>query len=378
MALFDQPKNTYSDTTNAKRIIADVIKLIDPVATPLLVALGGFNAARSKFEIRDDGTKIEWLEDTYAPLSDVAAQGTTITTNVTSLTVTDASIFQDGHVVQIDSEYMVVSAVDVTGNTITFYSRSYGGTNATHASTSTVNIVGMARLEGDDADYVGLQVVTAPFNYSNIFQKALKITGTEDVVDEYGYDSAFSYQANKAIPELSRLVELALFNGIRAVGTATAPRSMGGLPTFITTFNTVSAGGAIAKTHVDSVAEKIHLNGGMPDLFVCHPSIANDLRALLDSSSFVRMTQENQDFGMLSIERIHTQYGNLQIVESLWCPTGTAFVLDSGKIGLYELRPFQWHDLAKTGDSRKAEVVGELSLAVANDKAHGKITGITT
>jgi hypothetical protein len=61
MALFDQPKNTYSDTTNAKRIISDVIKLIDPVATPLVVALGGFDAARSKFEIRDDGTKIEWL-----------------------------------------------------------------------------------------------------------------------------------------------------------------------------------------------------------------------------------------------------------------------------------------------------------------------------
>lgn len=378
MALFDQPKNTYSDTTNAKRIIADVIKLIDPVATPLLVALGGFDSARSKFEIRDDGTKIEWLEDTYAPLSDVANQGTTITTNTTVLTVTDASIFQDGHVIQIDSEYMVVSAVDVTGNTLNVYSRSYGGTNATHVTTSTINIVGMARLEGDDADYVGLQVVTSPYNYSGIFQKALKITGTEDVIDEYGYDSAFSYQANKSIPELSRLVELAIFNGIRAVGTATTPRSMGGLPTFVTTFNTVAAGGAIAKTHVDGVAEKVFLNGGMPDLFVCHPSIANDLRALLDSSSFVRMTQENQVFGMMNIEQIRTQYGNLSIVQSLWCPSGTAFVLDSSKIGLYELRPFQWHDLAKTGDSRKAEVVGEFSLAVANDKAHGKITGITT
>jgi len=378
MALFDQPKNTYSDTTNAKRIIADAIKLIDPVDVPLLAALGGFDGARSKFEIRENGTKIEWLEDTYAPLSDVANQGTTITTNTTVLTVTDASIFQDGHVIQIDAEYMVVSGVDVTGNTLTVYSRSYGGTNATHVTTSTINIVGMARLEGDDADYVGLQVVTAPFNYTDIFQKALKITGTEDVIDEYGYEDAFAYQAAKSVPELTRLVELAIFNGIRAVGTGTTPRSMGGLPTFITTFNTVGAGGALAKTHVDSVAEKVRLNGGMPDLFVCHPSIANDLRALLDSSSFVRMTQENQMFGMMSIEKINTQYGGLQIVESLWCPTSTAFVLDSRRIGLYQLRPFQWHELAKTGDSRKAEVLAELSLAVANDKAHGKITGITT
>jgi uncharacterized protein DUF5309 len=380
MALFDQPKTSYSNTINAKRVIADVIKLIDPVATPLLVALGGFDSARSKFEIRDNGTKVEWLEDTYAPLSDVAAQGTTITTNTTVLTVTDASIFQDGHVIQIDSEYMVVSAVDVTGNTLNVYSRSYGGTNATHAATATINIVGMARLEGDDADYVGLTQVSAPFNYTSIFQKALKITGTEEVVDEYGYDDVFAYQAMKAIPELSRLVELALFNGIRAAGSATAPRSFGGLPTFITTAtgNSVNAGGAIAKSDIDNLAEFIKLDGGMPDLFVCNPAVANDLRALLDSSSFLRVTQENSVFGMMAIDQIRTQYGNLSIVESIWCPVADAWMLDSSRIGLYELRPFQWAPLAKTGDSRKAEVVAELSLAVANENAHGRIYGITS
>lgn len=377
MAIFDQPKNTYSDTTNAVRIINDVIKLIDPVSTPLIVALGGLDAARSKFEIRGNGTKVEWLEDQYAPLSDVAAQGTTITTNTTTLTVTDASIFQDGHVIKIDSEYMVVKAVDVAGNTLEVYSRAYGGTNATHVTTSTIYIVGMARLEGDDADYVGLQQVSAPYNYTSIFQKALKITGTEDVVDEYGYDDAFTYQANKAMPELLRLVESQIFEGVRAAGTATAPRSFGGLGTFITN-NTVAAGGAINKTHIDSLAEQIRLDGGQPDLFVLHPSVANDIRTILDTSSFVNLTQENSVFGMMPITQIRTQYGPLQMVESLWCPLSRAYMLDSSRVGLYELRPFGWHPLAKTGDSRKAEVVGELSLAVANDKAHGYISGITS
>ena len=377
MANYDQPKNTYSDTTNAVRIINDVIKLIDPVQTPLIAALGGLDSARGKFEVRGNGTKVEWLEDAYAPLSDVAAQGTTITTNTTTLTVTDASIFQDGHVIKIDSEYMVVSAVDATNNTISVYSRSYGGTNATHATTSTIYIVGMARLEGDDADYVGLQQVSAPYNYTSIFQKALKITGTEDVIDEYGYEDAFAYQANKALPELLRLVESQMFEGVRAVGTATTPRSFGGLGTFITN-NTVDAGGAIAKTDVDNLAEAIRLDGGMPDLFVCNPAVANDLRALLDSSSFVRLTQENDVFGMSAIDTIRTQYGNLRMVESLWCPVARAYMLDSSRVGLYTLRPFGWHELAKTGDSRKAEVVGELSLLVANDKGHGYISGITS
>lgn len=377
MATFDQPKSTYSSTVNAVRVISDIVNLIDPVDTPLITAIGGLDGGRDKFEVRENGTKVELLEDTYAPLSDVANQGTTITTDTTILTVTDASIFQDGHVILIDSEYMVVSSVNVTNNTITVYSRAYGGTNATHVTTSTIQIVGMARLEGDDADYVGLQILTVPFNYTDIFQKALKVTGTERVIDEYGYDDVFAYQANKAIPELMRLVESAAFHGIRAVGSDAAPRSMGGLGTFITD-NTVGAAGAIAKTHVDALAEKIRLDGGMPDLLVLHPSIANDLRALLDTSSFVNLTQENQMFGMMPIVGVRTQYGVLRLVESLWCPTGTAYMLDSRKVGFYLLRPFGWHNIAKSGDSDKAEVVGELTLLVANDKAHGKITGITT
>ena len=377
MAVFDQQKTTYSDTTNAVRVISNIIQLIDPVQTPLIAAIGGLDSASSKFKIRENGTMIEWPEDEYEPLSDVAAQGTTITTNTTVLTVTDASKFQDGHQILIDAEYMIVSSVDVTNNTLTVYSRAYGGTNATHVTTSTIYIVGMARLEGDTTDYNGLVDITAPFNYTQIFQKGLKLSGTEMVIDEFGYESAWTYQANKGVPEKLRLIESAIFHGIRAAGTATTPRSFGGLPTFITN-NSTSAGGALAKSHIDYVAEQVRLDGGLPDLFVCHPSIANDLRTLLDTSSWVRLTLENNVFGMNAIDQIRTQYGNLSLVESLWCPTAKAYLLDSSKIGLYTLRPFGWEPLGKTGDFKAAELVGEFSLALANDKAHGVVTGITT
>lgn len=378
MAVYDAPKTTYSDTTNAIRIISNVINLIDPVDTPLLAALGGLDAGASKFKIRGNGTMIEWLEDAYAPLTDVLVQGTTVTTNTTVFTGTDVSVLKVGHQIQIDSEYMVVSAVDTTNNTYNVYSRSYGGTNATHASTATVNIVGMARLEGAVTSFGPLVDITAPYNYTQIFQGGLYMTGTEMVVDEYGYNDAWTYQANKKIPELLRLIEKTLFHGVRAAGSATAPRSMGGLGTFTGTTNTVAAGGAIAKTHIDLLAEKCLLSGAMPDLFVAHPSIANDLRALLDTSSFVSLTQDNNVFGMNSIQGIRTQYGNLRIVESRWCPTGTSYMLDSKKVGMFTLRPFGWRKLGIRGDLDEGEVVGEFSFALANEAAHGTITGQTT
>ena len=55
MAVYDQQVTTYSDTTPHIRIVNDVISLIDPVDTPLLVAIGGLDAARSKFKIRGNG-----------------------------------------------------------------------------------------------------------------------------------------------------------------------------------------------------------------------------------------------------------------------------------------------------------------------------------
>lgn len=376
MAVNDQPKTTYTDNTALARVISDVIQMVDPRDTPLMAKIG-LNGGREKFNVTLNGYKIELLEDELDPLETVAENGGVIAIDATSFGVADASIFQDGHVILIDSEYMVVKSADVENNSIEVYSRAYGGTNATHAEDAVIQIVGMARLEGDDADFGPITDITAPYNYTSIFQKAIQVSGTQQVVSQYGIDDEFLYQANKAVPHLLRLVERAAFHGVRSAGSAASPRSMGGLSTFITD-NTLDAGGAIAKADVDSLMEEIIMDGGYPDLLVMNPRVANDLRALLDSSSFVRVSQDENKLGLDAIERVMTQYGELELVMDRWCPVDTAYILESGKVGFYNLRDFEANELARSGDSLKGEVVGEFSLLLANDKAHGMITGITT
>ena len=376
MTIYDQPKTTYSDQTAHSRVISDVIQMIDPRDTPLLSRLG-LDGARSKFNVRLNGYKIELLEDELDPLETTANNGATIGAADTTFTVTDASVFQDGHVILIDAEYMVVKSADTQSNTIEVYSRAYGGTNATHAADAAIQIVGMARLEGDDADFGPIVDMSAPYNYTSIFQKAVQVSGTQQVISQYGIEDEFLYQANKAVPHLLRLVERAAFHGVRSAGSAAAPRSMGGLGTFITD-NTLDAGGAIAKADVDAIMEEVFMDGGHPDLLVMNPRVANQLRALLDNSSFVRISQDENKVGLAAIERVITQYGQLELVMDRWCRTTTAYVIDSGKLGFYTLRSFEVKELARSGDSLKGEVVGELSLLIANEKAHGKITGITT
>lgn len=378
MAAIDMPITTYGDTNVQPRVISEVVNMIDPTDTPFLDIIGGLDGASSKFKIGMNGTKIEILEDTLDALSLTANAGAVITSTTTTIIVSDASLLRPGMEILIDSEYMVVATSTPSTETITVTSRSYGGTNATHATTAAIEIVGMARMEGADASYGSFLPLTVPYNYTAIFQDGIKITGTMQAVDTIAVGDAFEYQSLKKMPRLLQLIEKKMFHGVRAVGSDSTPRSFGGLNTFITDNTYTADSGKITKTIIDDLSEMIYSDGGNPDIFLCAPGTARDFKDILDSSSFVRLDQENAQFGMSPIARLTTQYHNMRLVTSRFCPTSVAYMLDTRKIGMYTLRPFAWTEKANTGDSRKGEVIGEFSFLVANDKAHGKVTSIST
>ena len=120
----------------------------------------------------------------------------------------------------------------------------------------------------------------------------------------------------------------------------------------------VDAGGEIAKADVDKTMEEVFMDGGNPDLLVMNPRVANQLRALLDNSSFVRVSQDENKLGLWAIDRVVTQYGELEMVMDRWCPVTEAYILESGKVGFYTLRSFDMNELSRAGDSMKGEVGG--------------------
>jgi len=343
--------------------------------TPVVAALG-LDSANRKFQIDMNAKnyKVELLEDTMGAVSTTANNTTTIVTNTLSITVADGSLFQDGFVIQVDAEYMVVSGV--SGNVITVDSRAYGGTNAAHGATAAISIVGMARKEGDDADYVGLTSLVNPYNYTAIFQKGIKVSGSENVLSQYGKPSGeYQYQANKRIPELTRLIERMFFHGQRRQGSATVARSFAGIGAYVTS-NSASITTTLTKAAIDTAAAAVFADGGVPDTLIMGAGAAGSLHSLMDSSSFVRITQENTVFGMQPITRINTQFfTDVRVLVSRHCPATKAYLLDSRKVGFYTYRPFFEQMLAVTGDSVKGEVIGEFSLLVANGSlGHGYIT----
>jgi hypothetical protein len=377
----DQPVNTYSDTAAHQKVISDWIFNIDPMDTPVVAKLGLGAVEKFKLVSASRGpynTKIELLEDTYEALTTTANNGTTISTSTLSFTVTDASLFNPGDILLIDSEYMVVAdgGVNTTTNVVTVDSRAYGGTNATHATGATITFVGSARVEGDDADYPGLTSLSNVYNYTSIFQKGIKVTGSENQMAQYGKPAGeYDYQMNKVIPELARRLERAFFHSQRRIGTATQARSLGGIGTFVTS-NSSSITTTLTKAALDAVALAIFQDNGTPDILIVPPGGANSLRSVMDTSSFVRVTQENTMFGMRPITRVNTQFfENIEVIVSRHCPATKAYMLDSSKVGFYPYRPWFEEPKANTGDSKKGEVIGEYSLLVANGATgHGYVT----
>lgn len=373
MAPLDSPLTSYSDTTPQKRVITDAISLIDPSDAPAVMALGGLDGAAGKFRFTNwPSTTVEWLEDTLADLSD-SLDGS-ISSNATTITVTDASIFQEGHILLVDSEQMWVSAVDTSTEVLTV-TRDYSGTQASHADSATVDIIGEARLEGDESDDVAFTDRTVGSNYTQIFHKEIKVSRSQNQIAQYGIAEEFDYQAAKTVPELMRLIEKQCVYGARKAGSGSTPRAFGGFSTFITD-NTVS-GATLTQTDFDNAMRLAYSDGGGPHWFgFVSPTNMQRIKGFLDTSSYLRVDIDQRVAGMV-VEAVQGPFGRVDFVVDRWWPDGSVYLVDDQHAGFLTYYPFTQEPLSKGGDYVKGEVVGEYTLCIRQDKAHAVVTAIT-
>jgi len=372
MANYASPISTYSDTTPHKKVITDLVAILDPSDAPLIERLGGLDGAAGKFRFVNKGTNPQWMEDSLSPLTSTLNNAATIASGDTTIKVTDPNMFQEGHVIKVDSELMWISAVAGATSIITV-TRNYGGTQATHNSIAAVEIIGMARLEGDDSDDIGFTDISVNSNYTQIFHKEIKVTETMQVIDQYGIGDPFDYQAKKAVPELMRLIEKAMVYGVRGAGTASTPRSMGGLDTFITD-NIVDYGAALQQSNFEAAVQSAYEDGGVgPWVAACSPTNIKTIKDFYDSSNFLRVSTEEKRVGMV-IEEILTPFGSVELLLDRWMIDSKLPLVNPDNAGIMTLRPFTQEELAKTGDARKGEVVGEFTLCVKQDKSHALLT----
>jgi hypothetical protein len=357
-------------------MVTDRILMTDPMSIAGLNALGLHNESKFAF-VNDPGRTYEWLEDTYLDRSDTAADvNMTSVTTTTTIAVTTGTKFNIGDVIQIDDEYMWVSGISTNTLTVT---RDFDGTQATHASTSTVYIRYNSRLEGAAVGTNnGFTEPSSGYNYSSILQKPINVSRSSALFKRYGIVNVVEREIDKAMDELMMKLNIALYHGARAVGTTSTPRSMGGLGTFITTNPSSASSAALTQKMIEDELQDCWSYGGSPDLILCGAWARRKISSFFEG--YVRTTRDETRGGII-INQITNPIGGqmIDVVVDRHCPTNKLWLLDRRFVGYITIDPFFYEELGKVGDSAAyGEVVGEYGLVVANEKAHSNVNTFST
>ncbi|MFN8468599.1 MAG: DUF5309 family protein [Caldilineaceae bacterium] len=375
-------RTTYTDTTNQKRSISDMINYIDPSDAGLLQRFGIANQGRFRL-LNWPSTKYEWLEDAASSTATTLAEQADIAE--TELDLTDGSLFKEGDILLCGTELMYVSGVAT--NTVTVV-RGFGGTtDALHLNGAAIEMVTIARLEGADWDVDHTTVTSAPYNYTQIFSGAATVTGSEEVMSKYGYNDTMAYHLAKLMGgsngqgtrfragKLPIALQKTFYYGKRAVGSSSTSRAMGGFEQFVTTNVTDLSSAALLRKNIEDLLQRCSQAGGLPDTLICNAWPKRKISSMFEGTI---STQRTETTGGSVINRIITDFGELDVVYDRLCPTDRLYVVDSAKLGWVEYRPFKVVDVTTSGDYTEKAIVGEYGFVVTNESAHGYIKGIST
>jgi hypothetical protein len=378
-------KATYSAGTSLPELaedVSDLIGIISPYETPLLDALGDpMRDARS--------THHEWLEDELLPNKDTVNDSTFgDPASDTDFVVDNGNRFRVGDQIQIEGseELMLVTAVST--NTLTVV-RGYAGTTPEDlADDQVVNILGNAALEGSDKPAARFTNRTRCSNYTQIFTATVEVSGTDMAASQLGLADELDYQKQERLRELIRDLENTVINGGQPAsnpeGSDSVRRSMKGITQHLSTnvFHTgdsgFPSGTGLDEAKINYVLRKIwESSNGNVDLILVGGYQKRQINGFC-SDSRTYGANDTTFTDMLSI--YESDFGICRIVTTRWLPQDAALLLDSSRISVLPLagRSFHFKPLASAGDYECGEIIGEYTLEMKNEAAHGLIRDLST
>ena len=378
-------KATYSAGTTLPELaedVSDLVAIVSPYETPLLAALGDpLREARS--------THHEWLEDELLANKDTINDDTWTDPDVdTSFDVANGDRFRIGDQIQVEGseELMLVTAVST--NTLTVV-RGYAGTSAENlADEQIVNILGNAALEGAERPNARFTNRVRCGNYAQIFTAAVEVSGSDMASSQLGLVDEMDYQKQERLRELLRDLESTVISAGQPAsspqGSSTVRRTMKGIiqhlgsNVFHPGDSGFPSGTDLDESKVNYVLRKIWENSSSNvDLIVVGGFQKRKINAFCSES---RSYGANDTRFTDMVSMYESDFGVCNIITTRWLPQDAALFLDSSRISVLPLagRSFHFKPLASTGDYECGELIGEYTLELKNEAAHGLIRGLST
>ncbi len=372
-------KATYSAGATLPEIaedVSDIIGIVSPYETPLLDHLG---------DPRREATSTihEWIEDTLLPNTDAVDDATFTDPDVdTQFDVAHGSRFRVGDQIQVEGSREVMLVTDVSSNTLTVV-RGYGSTTAEDlADEQVIRILGNAALEGDDAPAARFTSRSRRSNYTQIFTSTVEVSGSQLAARQLAVADEQDYQKQERLRELVRDLENCVINGVSPAsnphGDASTRRTLRGIiPSLSTNVTDASAAELdedLLNTALRSIWER---SNARIDTIVVSGFQKRQINSFMTSlRSYDARNTRYRDL----VSAYESDFGVCRVVLSRWVPADAVLLLDSSRIEVLPLagRSFHYKGLAETGDRSSGQVIGEYTLELRNENAHGLIHNLAT
>jgi len=378
-------KATYSAGTALPELaedVSDLIGIVSPYETPLLDALGDpLRAATS--------THHEWLEDELLPNKDsIDDSSISSPSTETDFDVANGSRFRVGDQIQIEGSQELVLVTAVSTDTLTVV-RGYAGTTAEDlVDGQVINILGNASLEGADKPTARFSDRSRCGNYTQIFASTVEVSGTDIAAGQLGLSDEMDYQKQERLRELIRDMENTVVNGgepsSNPQGSGSVRRTMKGIVqhlssnVFATGDSGFPSGNDLDEAKINYVLRKIwESSNGNVDLIVVGGFQKRKINAFL-SASRAYGAADTTYRDMVSV--YESDFGVCRIITTRWMPLDAALLVDSSRVNVLPLagRSFHFKPLASSGDYECGELIGEYTLELKNEAAHGLIRGLSS
>lgn len=362
---------TYDDFAVLDPDVSEILLLVATREVPFLDLLPP--APRPATNVKHD-----WVEQNIGPDRIIASTAIGSATALTHVQVNGlAHLLSIGMLVEIEapagSNNEIAQVSSIQGPNTLSLTRNVGvvprGVSSLAAG-GTMFVISTAEKEGDDTDGDVSRPRVPKSNYTQIFKKPLKISGSrQSVLTTPNVGSEFDNQAALRTIELLRDLEKAVIRSvaISTIGDDNTYRSMDGIRQFVTAINSGVASNSFTADPLKWVNALMGQawGAGARDLDVL--LVGSDWGADISATNASKLTIEQADRTVERVvERITTDYGSVRKVVSPWMPPKSLMGLASRRIFVPNLtaRNFHREELAKTGDSTKAHIIGEYTLEV--------------
>jgi len=257
-----------------------------------------------------------------------------------------------------------------------------------------------AQPEGNEYAFDAVTAPTRVGNYTQIFTKTFRFSGTQQAVDNAGNAEKRAHEMMKKGKAIRKDIEKSIIQNVAS--TNTDPRRSGGLPTWLTSNvsrNSGTSGGFVGgvttvesvgtlrawtKGLTDAVLQSIYQEGGDVTTVVCSPYNKGVFATFMSDSNVAA-------FRYAAGKGTNTIIGTADIYESPWgavkvmanrvmsnsaTDARRVFALDPGMVKWLSLRPIQEDKVAKTGDAENGVLLAEGTLKVVNEAGIGVVADV--